>query len=389
MNTCKYLFKFTIKKIHIIYLSLLIIFLGISGYGFYRYNLTFTNFKTQFDSFNYSQANNILLTQENINPFKPLFINRDLKNYFSYKVNELYDSISNGNLSDEDILLQIKEIDRYNILSHEELTTLSYSLNSMKNSSSKYTEGISYFNNEDYTNALNCLKKVSYLDLNYNYAVKYINESKKKIKENILAYCDELASKDYYSKAISILTENETLSSNDPDIKNKIAQLKSMQQAYYDKNSSIAEATSNALTSTITPSNINTLNITSNTSYLINVNLDNQKTYIYKRKDGNWNLIRTCPCSTGISGEDTPCGSFSVQEKGDWFFSEKFEQGGKYWTQITGDILFHSVPFARDKKTILDYTLNSPASHGCIRLSVDDAKWIYSNVPRGSKILIK
>ena len=49
----------------------------------------------------------------------------------------------------------------------------------MKNSSSKYTEGISYFNNEDYTNALNCLKKVSYLDLNYNYAVKYINESKK------------------------------------------------------------------------------------------------------------------------------------------------------------------------------------------------------------------
>ncbi|NME82275.1 L,D-transpeptidase [Clostridium sp. SM-530-WT-3G] len=389
MNTCKYLFKFTIKKIHIIYLSLLIIFLGISGYGFYRYNLTFANFKTQFDSFNYSQANNILLTQENINPFKPLFINRDLKNYFSYKVNELYDSISNGNLSDEDILLQIKEIDRYNILSHEELTTLSYSLNSMKNSSSKYTEGISYFNNEDYTNALNCLKKVSYLDLNYNYAVKYINESKKKIKENILAYCDELASKDYYSKAISILTENETLSSNDPDIKNKIAQLKSMQQAYYDKNSSIAEATSNALTSTITPSNINTLNITSNTSYLINVNLDNQKTYIYKRKDGNWNLIRTCPCSTGISGEDTPCGSFSVQEKGDWFFSEKFEQGGKYWTQITGDILFHSVPFARDKKTILDYTLNSPASHGCIRLSVDDAKWIYSNVPRGSKILIK
>ena len=162
-----------------------------------------------------------------------------------------------------------------------------------------------------------------------------------------------------------------------------------MQQAYYDKNSSIAEASSEALTSTITPSNINTLNITSNTSYLINVNLDNQKTYVYKRKNNNWNLVRTCPCSTGISGEDTPCGSFYTQEKGNWFFSEKFQQGGKYWTQITGDILFHSVPFSRDKKTILDYTLNKPASHGCIRLSVDDAKWIYSNIPRGSKIIIK
>ena len=101
------------------------------------------------------------------------------------------------------------------------------------------------------------------------------------------------------------------------------------------------------------------------------------------------NLVRTCPCSTGISGEDTPCGSFYTQEKGNWFFSEKFQQGGKYWTQITGDILFHSVPFSRAKKTILDYTLNKPASHGCIRLSVDDAKWIYSNIPRGSKIIIK
>ena len=225
--------------------------------------------------------------------------------------------------------------------------------------------------------------------MNYNYAVKYMNKSKEKIKENIFAYCDELASNDYYSKAISILSDSDTLSNNDPDVKNKISEFKSMQQAYYDKNSSIAEASSEALTSTITPSNINTLNITSNTSYLINVNLDNQKTYVYKRKNNNWNLVRTCPCSTGISGEDTPCGSFYTQEKGNWFFSEKFQQGGKYWTQITGDILFHSVPFSRDKKTILDYTLNKPASHGCIRLSVDDAKWIYSNIPRGSKIIIK
>lgn len=387
MKANKYLFK--IKKIHIIYLSLFILFLCINGYGFYRYNSTFNNFKNQFNNLNYSQANSILFTEENINPFKAIFINKDLKNYFSSKVTELSEAISSDNLSEEDILLQLKEIDRYNILPHDELVTLSYSLDSLKSSSSKYSEGISYFNTDDYTNALACLKKVSYLDLNYNSAKKYMNESQEKIKENILAYCDELASKDYYTKAISILTESDTLSSNDPDVKNKILELKSLQQAYYDKNSSIAEASSSALTSTITPNNINNLNIVSNTSYLINVNLENQKTYIYKKKNNNWNLIRTCPCSTGISGEDTPCGSFNVQEKGDWFFSEKFKQGGKYWTQITGDILFHSVPFARDKTTILDYTLNKPASHGCIRLSVDDAKWIYSNIPRGSKILIK
>ena len=389
MKTSRYLFKFKIKRIYLICISLILLFVGINCYGIYRYNSIFDDFKKQFDSFNYSEANNILLTKDNINPFKTLFIDKDLKDYFASKVNSLSDSINNSTLSDEDILLQLKEIDRYNILSHDKLSTLSCSLDSIKNSSSEYNEGISYFNAEDYTNALVCLKKVSSLDLNYNYAVKYMNKSKEKIKENIFAYCDELASDDYYSKAISILSDSDTLSNNDPDVKNKISEFKSMQQAYYDKNSAIVEASSGALTSTITPSNINTLNITSNTSYLINVNLDNQKTYVYKRKNNTWNLVRTCPCSTGISGEDTPCGSFYTQEKGNWFFSEKFQQGGKYWTQITGDILFHSVPFSRDKKTILDYTLNKPASHGCIRLSVDDAKWIYSNIPRGSKIIIK
>ena len=100
-------------------------------------------------------------------------------------------------------------------------------------------------------------------------------------------------------------------------------------------------------------------------------------------------MIKTFSCSTGVSGEDTPSGSFTIKEKGDWFFSEEYKEGGKYWTQITGDILFHSVPFDKSKTTVLDYTMNKPSSHGCIRLSIDDAKWIFSNIPRGSKVIIK
>ena len=100
-------------------------------------------------------------------------------------------------------------------------------------------------------------------------------------------------------------------------------------------------------------------------------------------------MVKTCPCSTGISGEETPTGSFTTKEKGDWFFSNKYNQGGKCWTQIGGDILGHSVPFDRDKTTVLDYTLNKPASHGCIRLSISDSKWIYNNIPKGSKVIIK
>lgn len=387
MKVNKNLFK--LKKNYLIYSFLLLFIMSFSFFELFRYNLLLNTFKSEFDCHNYSEANNLLLTSQNTNPIKQIFIRKDLKNYFSSKTDELSKSIDEKTLPEKDILLQLKEIDRYNILPHDDLILLSCKFDSLKTSNCEYKNGLSYFDSEDYTNAVTCLKKVSLLDLNYNSALKYISESHAKIKENIFAYCDELASRDYYTKAINILSDNESLSSKDPDVKNKIQELKEKQTDYYNRNSSIAEASSSALTSTITPTNINTLNITSNTSYLINVNIGSQKTYIYKGKNDNWKLIRTCPCSTGIDGEETPCGSFSIQEKGSWFFSEKFKQGGKYWTQITGDILFHSVPFARDKKTIVDYTLNKPASHGCIRLSVDDAKWIYTNVPRGSKIIIK
>ena len=53
-----------------------------------------------------------------------------------------------------------------------------------------------------------------------------------------------------------------------------------------------------------------------------------------------------------------------------------------------GNYLFHSIPFDSDKTTISDPTLGVPASHGCIRLSVEDSKWLYDNVKNGSKIII-
>ncbi|HAH78565.1 MAG TPA: L,D-transpeptidase, partial [Ruminococcaceae bacterium] len=33
--------------------------------------------------------------------------------------------------------------------------------------------------------------------------------------------------------------------------------------------------------------------------------------------------------------------------------------------------------------------LGEPASHGCIRLPVEDAKWIYDNIPEGTKVVIE
>ena len=376
------------KRIFCLFILFIIICLSYT-YESYKYNKFIDAFKTNFNQYKFSEANNLLLTNQNFNPFKLLRMSSDISQYFNNKVTSLSEDIQNKAISSEDALMQLKEIQRYNIIAYSELHNISASIDLIQDSTKSYDTGVDYFNSGKYLEAIPYFKKVSALDLNYSESLIYLNNSKNKFKEDLLAYCDNLVSNDHYNEALSKISDNSDVLGDDINVKEKIIDIKTKQQQYLDKNSAIIEASSRALTTTISPTNINTLNIESTTSYFINVNLENQKTYIYKGKPDKWQLVRTCPCSTGIGGEDTPSGSFSIKEKGDWFFSDKYEQGGKYWTQITGDILFHSVPFDKDKTTVLDYTMNKPSSHGCIRLSLDDAKWIYTNIPKGSKVIIK
>lgn len=358
-------------------------------YEHYNYSKLLDSFKTNFNDYKFSEANNLLLTRQNFNPFKLFSVNKDVSKYFNNKINTLSNDMENKKISPEDALLQLKEIKRYNIIDDDKLHNISISIDLIKDSNKNYTDALNYFNNGQYVEAISCLKKVSALDLNYPESLIYIDKSKSTLKDSLFNYCDTLVDNDHYTEALSKISDSNNILGDDADIESKINDVKTKQQEYLDKNSAVAEASSRALTAAISPSNINALNIQSDTSYLINVNIKNQKTYIYKGKADNWKLVKTYSCSTGITGEDTPSGSFSIKEKGDWFFSEKYDEGGKYWTQITGDILFHSVPFDKDKTTVLDYTMNKPSSHGCIRLSLDDAKWIYNNIPKGSKVIIK
>ncbi|WP_160693176.1 L,D-transpeptidase [Clostridium sp. C2-6-12] len=373
-----------------IFLSILLIFICIGlFFSYYKYNKFINSFKNNFNDYKFSEANNILLTEQNFNIFKSLFINKDISLYFNNEIINISKEIENKTISSENALIKINEICRYNIVAHDELHNISSSIDLIKDSNQNYNNGVNSFNNGNYEKAISYFQKVSPLDLDYQMSLIYLTNSKDKIKNELLSYCDNLVSNNYYTEALAKISDTSTILGDDANIKDKILEIKAKQKEYLDSNSAIAEASSHALTTNISPNNINTLNIESATSYLINVSLENQKTYIYFGKPDNWKLLRTCPCSTGINGEETPAGSFSTKEKGNWFFSDKYEQGGKYWTQITGDILFHSIPFAKDKTTVLDYTLNKPSSHGCIRLSIEDAQWIYNNIPKGSKVIIK
>ena len=46
--------------------------------------------------------------------------------------------------------------------------------------------------------------------------------------------------------------------------------------------------------------------------------------------------------------------------------------------------------FNKNKKQVGDErNLGRKASHGCIRLKIDDAKWIYDNCPYGTTVVIQ
>lgn len=128
--------------------------------------------------------------------------------------------------------------------------------------------------------------------------------------------------------------------------------------------------------------------------YSVKVDISDQRTYVYRDDK----LIRTMICSTGIEEENTrtPRGEFIINEtgykKGEWFFSNKYQEGAKYWVGfIGGTYLFHSIPMDADKNIIPSEAerLGTPASHGCIRLSIEDAYWFYKNIPSGSGLLIQ
>ena len=93
-------------------------------------------------------------------------------------------------------------------------------------------------------------------------------------------------------------------------------------------------------------------------------------------------------CSTGYA---TPVGTFDIKQK--WRWKELIHDVyGQYSCHITGNYLFHSVPYDDPNIWTLfasDYNkLGQTASAGCIRLTTIDAKWMYDNCPIGTPVII-
>lgn len=124
-------------------------------------------------------------------------------------------------------------------------------------------------------------------------------------------------------------------------------------------------------------------------TYYLKVNYGANVVTAYKKdKSGKYTVpVKAMVCSTGTA---TPTsGTYKMSNKYRW---HQLNGGvyGQYCSRITGHILFHSVPYKTNSPDTLKYTaydkLGTKASAGCIRLTVADAYWIYSNCASGTYV---
>lgn len=132
----------------------------------------------------------------------------------------------------------------------------------------------------------------------------------------------------------------------------------------------------------------NTNAIQSPTNYLIATSLSNRLTYILQKKQVPpiWNLLYTWECSIGKPSTPTPVGTFAVIGHRPNFGSTTYQV--KYATRFKPAYYYHSILFDGYAEKVIDGRLGIAISNGCIRLAVDNAKWLYDNVPNGTPVII-
>lgn len=137
----------------------------------------------------------------------------------------------------------------------------------------------------------------------------------------------------------------------------------------------------------------------SNTNYLILVDKSTFKVRVYKGSKGNWVKIKDWICTHG--GSDTPNGVWVLDDhvtKRDatWGWADFDFSSAAFACHLSAGNYFHSILF--DKGTrgnpynqgyrILDDELRTTYSHGCIRLELENAEWIWDNIPFGTKVVV-
>ncbi|MEY3589059.1 MAG: hypothetical protein RJA47_1655 [Actinomycetota bacterium] len=121
--------------------------------------------------------------------------------------------------------------------------------------------------------------------------------------------------------------------------------------------------------------------------------LDEQTVYVYSVTR---RLIATIPVSTGLE-DSTPTGSFRVFSKSaQAYYTPAPNERMKWMVRFTkgrqGDnIGFHGIPYKVTANGDVPFHTPvgvEPSSHGCVRMRVAEAKWLFENMAIGAPVRV-
>lgn len=125
------------------------------------------------------------------------------------------------------------------------------------------------------------------------------------------------------------------------------------------------------------------------TNFIVIVDRAAHRVGVFKGSKYNWADAKYYKCCVGKPSTPTISGTYYIKSRGKYF--DTGTQGRCwYFTQINGNYLFHSVIYDRQNspKRIIDNSMDAAVSHGCVRLDLENAKWIYDNIPKNTKVII-
>ncbi|MBQ6523236.1 MAG: L,D-transpeptidase, partial [Atopobiaceae bacterium] len=145
---------------------------------------------------------------------------------------------------------------------------------------------------------------------------------------------------------------------------------------------------------------------TSPTKYILVIDNSNYRTFVFTGSKGNWEPLYDWLATVGTSPENGGDETFGETYRGEnGYVDRKGVMMGEcpyefYWTEFYLNNAareanpenpegqrFHSILYwDRNHTKVYDDTLGAAASHGCVRLALDNAKWVYDNIPKGTRV---
>lgn len=132
--------------------------------------------------------------------------------------------------------------------------------------------------------------------------------------------------------------------------------------------------------------------------YLLKINTRTNVVTAYKSVGGRWKPVRAMLCTSGARPKHTtPTGTFRMGYQRRWLtmIDEKKNKTNEQYTSLVSagsQIYIHSVWYYRRSHSAQSSSafnrLGHSGSHGCIRVSTMDAKWIYDHCNPGTGIIV-